>query len=69
MAAPNERVTRGLPTECPECQGLGVTEETEPVRQRVRCDGHTLWVTVRQGSGCPLCHGIGQLFETQPARL
>jgi RecJ-like exonuclease len=54
------------PDECPACEGLGVTEDTAPERQRSRVDGKNVWRTVRQGSGCPRCMGVGRLEAKSP---
>jgi len=69
--ATTQRVTKALPTECPECAGLGVTEATAPERLRETVGGKKRWVYAMNtralfsrpllGSGCPRCLGVGQL--------
>lgn len=59
MATP-KRVTKALPTECPECNGIGYTRET-CTEMKTPKKGERGLKTVNQGSGCPRCCGTGQL--------
>ena len=51
------RITGRHPDECPECNGLGYTEETRNVMKHT---SERKLRTVFQGSGCPACGGTGR---------
>lgn len=57
------RITKALPTECPDCSGLGYTEATCDTMEtrRDREYGIVEKKTLSKGSGCPRCLGTGQI--------
>ena len=63
------RITGALPTECPACQGLGYTRESqaemhcEPTYEHGYVEVSTIVVQGRPqvGSACLKCLGLGQL--------
>jgi RecJ-like exonuclease len=53
--------TKRHPDNCPSCDGLGTTPDTEPTIKVVTVDGARAYKTEAKGSGCETCHGTGRV--------
>ena len=67
----SKRTTGKLPTECPDCHGLGYTRATSAEMETAfRFEqGYVEVKTLQLGSACPLCGGLGQVMSAHHREL